>query len=57
MIFYLSSNCNILSIRLYDTYMIFLYDIFANADPAVADIEFELPPRTISSRPIPFEDD
>ena len=37
--------------------MIFLYDIFANADPAVADIEFELPPRTTSSRPIPFEDD
>ena len=26
MIFYLSSNCNILSIRLHDTYMIFLYD-------------------------------
>lgn len=34
-----------------------LYDIFANADPAVADIEFELPPRTMSNRPIPFEDE
>lgn len=34
-----------------------LYDIFANADSAVADIDFELPPRTISNRPIPFEND
>lgn len=34
-----------------------LYDIFANADPAVADIEFDLPPRTISNRPIAFEDE
>nr|WP_315043709.1 hypothetical protein [uncultured Moraxella sp.] len=34
-----------------------LFDIFASADPNLADIELDLPPRTFSHRPIPFENE
>ncbi|MDP8163129.1 hypothetical protein QJU89_08855 [Pasteurella skyensis] len=32
------------------------YEWFANADPRVADIELDIPPRCKANRPIPFVD-
>ncbi|MDP8098781.1 type II toxin-antitoxin system Phd/YefM family antitoxin [Pasteurella atlantica] len=33
-----------------------LYEWFADADPRVADIELDIPPRCKANRPIPFID-